>query len=65
MLSSLNHHIAIRSVTPETVAENCFASGKEEKETPGRPRFHIPGEILEGLRELRFTLLDGLLTQRL
>ena len=55
MLSSLNHHIAIRSVTPETVAENCFASGKEEKETPGRPRFDILGEMLEELRELRFS----------
>ena len=26
LLSSLNHHIAIKPVTPETVAENCFAS---------------------------------------
>ena len=39
VLSSLNHHIAIKPVTPETVAENCFASGKEEKETPGRLYF--------------------------
>ena len=35
VLSSLNHHIAIKPVTPETVAANCFASGKEEKETAG------------------------------
>ena len=55
MLSSLNHHIAIRPVTPETVAENSFASGQEEKETPGRPRFDIPGEMLEELRELGFS----------
>ena len=56
MLSSLNHHIAIRPVTPETVAENCFASGNEEKETPGRPAFNIPGEMLEELRELGLIL---------
>ena len=57
VLSSLNHHhIAIKPVTQETVAENCFASGKEEKETPGRPHFGIPAEMLEELRELRFTL---------
>ena len=55
VLSSLNRHIAIKSVTPETADENCFASGKEEKETPGRPRFDIPAEILEELRELGFS----------
>ena len=44
------HHIAIKPV-----AENCFASGKEETETPGRPRFEIPGEMLEELRELGFS----------
>lgn len=55
LLSSLNHHIAIKPVTPETVAENCFASGKEEKKTPGRPRFNIPAEMLEELRELGFS----------
>jgi len=55
VLSSLNHHIAIKPVTPETVSENCFASGKEEKETPGRPRFVIPAEMLEELRELGFS----------
>ncbi|XP_068723738.1 uncharacterized protein [Montipora capricornis] len=55
LLSSLNHHIAIKPVTPETVAENCFAPGKEEKETPGRPRFNIPAEMLEELRELGFS----------
>ena len=55
VLSSLNHHIAIKSVTPETADENCFAPGKEEKETPGRPRFHIPAEMLEELRELGFS----------
>ena len=55
LLSSLNHHIAIKPVTPETVADNCFASGKEEKETPGRPRFNIPTEMLEELRELEFS----------
>ena len=53
MLSSLSH--AIRPVTPETVAENCFPSGEEEKETPGRSRFDIPGEMLEELRELGFS----------
>ena len=42
-----------------------FPSGKEEKETPGRPRFHIAGEMLEELRELGFALWDELLTQRL
>ena len=57
MLSSLNHHIAIEPVTPETVAENCFASGKEEKETPGKPRFDIPIDMLEELRKLGFTCL--------
>ena len=55
MLSSLIHHIAIKPVTPETVSENCLASGKEEKETLGRPRFDIPGEMLEELRELGFS----------
>ena len=55
LLSSLNHHIAIKLVTPETVAENFFASGKEEKETPGRPRFNIPAEMLEELHELGFS----------
>ena len=54
VLSSLNHHIAIRPVTPETVAENWFALGEEEKETPGRPRFDIPGEMLEEFLELVF-----------
>ena len=54
VLSPLNHHIAVKPVTLETVAENCFASGKAEKETPGRPRFDIPGEVLEELRELGF-----------
>ncbi|KAK2567245.1 hypothetical protein P5673_009058 [Acropora cervicornis] len=29
--------------------------GKEETETPGRPRFEIPGEMLEELRELGFS----------
>jgi len=55
VLSSLNHHIAIKPVTPGTVAENCFAPGKEEKETPGRPRFDVPAELLEELRELGFS----------
>ena len=55
VLSSLNHHIAIKSVTLETTDENCFAPGKEEKETPGRPRFDIPAEMLEELRELGFS----------
>ena len=55
VFSSLNHHIAIKSVTPETADENCFAPGKEEKETPGRPRFDIPAEMLEELRELGFS----------
>ena len=55
MLSSLNHHIAIKPVTPGTVAANCFPSGKEEKETAGRPRFDIPAEMLEELRELGFS----------
>ena len=59
LLSSLNHHIAIKPVTPETVAENCFASGKEEKETPGRPRFNIPAEMLEELRELGFSWIKS------
>ena len=35
-------------ISPETAAKNnCFAPGNEEKETPGRPRFDIPDEILE------------------
>ena len=55
MLSSLNHHIAVEPITPETVAENCFASEKEEKETLGRPRFDIPREMLEELLELGFS----------
>jgi len=55
VLSSLNHHIAIKPVTPETVSANCFASGKEEKETAGRPRFDIPAEMLEELGELGFS----------
>ena len=55
MLSSLNHHIAIKPVTLGTVAANCFASGKEEKETAGRPRFDIPAEMQEELRELGFS----------
>ena len=37
----LNHHIAIKPISPETAAKHCFASGNEEKETPGRPRFDI------------------------
>ena len=55
VLSSLNHHVAIKPLTPATVAENCFAPGKEGKETPGRPRFDIPAEMLEELRELGFS----------
>ena len=55
VLSSLNHHIAIKPVTPETLAENCFVPGKQVKETPGRPRFDIPAEMLEELRELGFS----------
>ncbi|PFX14677.1 hypothetical protein AWC38_SpisGene21148 [Stylophora pistillata] len=55
VLSSLSYHIAIKSVTPATGDETCFAPGKEEKETPGRPRFDIPAEMLEELRELRFS----------
>ena len=51
VLSSLNHHIAIKSVTPETADENCFASGKEEKETPGFQNMtgfhHLPDEELD------------------
>ena len=31
VLSSLNHHIAIKSVTPETADENCFAPRKGGK----------------------------------
>ena len=69
VLSSLNHHIAIKPVTPGTVAENCFASGKEEKQNPGRPCFDIPAEMLEELRELRFSWIKigeilGVLRQR-
>ena len=30
-------------------------TGKKEKETPRRPRFDIPGEILKELRELGFS----------
>ena len=55
VLSSLIHHLTIKPLTPTTVAENCFAPGKEEKETPGRPRFDIPAEMLEELRELGFS----------
>ena len=44
VLSSLIHHFTIKPLTPTTVAENCFAPGKEEKETPGRPRFDIPAD---------------------
>ena len=47
VLFSLKHHIPVRPVTTETVAENCFTSGKEERESPGRPSFHIPAEMLE------------------
>ena len=50
----LNHHIAVKPVTLETVAENCFAPGNKEKETLGRPRFDILEEILEELSELGF-----------
>ena len=38
----LNHHIAIKPVTPKTVAKNCLAPGNKEKETLGRPPFDIP-----------------------
>ena len=37
----LNHHIAIKPISPETVAKHCFAPGNEEKEIPGRPGFDI------------------------
>ena len=37
----LNHHIAIKPISPETAAKHCFAPGNEEKEIPGRPRFDI------------------------
>ena len=50
----LNHYVAVKPITLETVAENCFAPGNEEKETPGRPRFDIADEILEELCELGF-----------
>ena len=30
-----------------------LASGKEEKQNPERPRFDIPAEMLEEMRELR------------
>ena len=46
--------MAIKRISLETAAKNCFAPGNEEKETPGRPRFDIPDEILKELRELRF-----------
>ena len=55
VLSSLNLHVAIKPPTPATVAGNCFAPGKEGKETPGRPCFDIPAEMLEELRELGFS----------
>lgn len=58
VLWSLIHHIAIKPVTPETVAENCFAPGKVEKETPWRPRFNIPAEMLKELRELGFSWIE-------
>ena len=35
----LNHHIAIKPISPETAAKNCFAPGNAKKETPGRPPF--------------------------
>ena len=31
----------LNPINPETAAKHCFASGNEEKETPGRPRFDI------------------------
>ena len=37
----LNHHIAIKPISPETAAKHCFAPGNEEKEIPGRPGFDI------------------------
>ena len=37
----LNHHIAIKPISPETAAKHCFAPGNGEKGTPGRPRFDI------------------------
>ena len=55
VLKLLRHHIAIRSVSPTTVAENSFSLGKEKKETPGRPCFDIPAEMLEELRGLGFS----------
>ena len=50
----LNRHIAIKPISSETAAKNYFAPGNEEKDTPGRPRFDIPDDILEELRELGF-----------
>ena len=55
VLPSLSHHIAIYPIHPRNCAENCFASGKEEKEVPGIQHFHIPVEMLEELRELGFS----------
>ena len=47
-ISEMRSWINLQPISPETAAKNnCFAPGNEEKETPGRPRFDIPDEILE------------------
>ena len=59
VLLSLNHHITVKSVIPETVDENGFSLVKEEKQTPGGPHFDIPAEMLEELHELGFNWIKS------
>ena len=59
VLLSLNHHITVKSVIPETVDENGFSPFKEEKETPGGPHFDIPAEMLEEVCELGFNWIKS------
>ena len=55
VLTSLRHYIAMMPVTPTTVAENFVPSPRAKKESPGRPCFDIPAEMLEELRGLGFS----------
>lgn len=55
VLSLLRHYMATRGISPTVVAENGTTLRKTKRETPGRPHFEIPAEMLEELRALGFS----------
>ena len=54
----LNHHFAIKPVTPKTVAKNCLVPGNEEKETLRRSPFDIPARSVENTHDNYDNLLS-------